>query len=95
MDKVIRFFPIVLFSAYFTKILISGAKFVDAPVLAIAALLIIAMEFKLRDKKLSQVSQQVKDMQSSQDEMKKEVEQLRSYVSSAKLNQLRVNTNAR
>jgi outer membrane murein-binding lipoprotein Lpp len=95
MEKVIKSLPAVLFSAYFVKVAAMGAGYVDALVLAVAGALYIAIEFKTSDKKVMILEEQVSDLAAQNEQLKKEMGELRSYVTGAKLGQVRMQQNAR
>jgi hypothetical protein len=90
MEKFLRFIPAVFFSAYFFKVLIKGAMFVDAPVLLILAILAMYTEYKLRDARLLAIEAKVAASLAEVETQKKEIEQLKNHVAAVKMGHMRV-----
>lgn len=95
MDKIIKFVPLVLFSAQFIKSIVLGPALADAPVLAIAALLIVAMEYKVTNKKIQALQSEIEGFNALLAENNKHLEQVRTHVSGIKLGQTRITSNVR
>lgn len=89
MDKAFKYFPAVLFCLYFTKLLILGAGLSDAPVLAITAALLLALEYKIKNKQIEELKSEISKLSAALDEQKKDIEQMKSVIGAVKLGNIR------
>lgn len=87
MKDYIKYIPLSLFVAFCVKMLISGASWQDAPIFAILAAFVLNLVNKEEEKQLKVINDRLNFLEKQNETKIKEMEELRSHVSSVKLGQ--------
>ncbi len=86
MDN-IKYLPLGLFFAYAGKLMIVGPTFVDAASLLVLGGVAVFYEYKSNSKKIKELQAKLDAVSTRQDEKDKEISELRSFMSAAKMAQ--------
>lgn len=85
--NVIKNIVLVLFTLFFVKLLSTGVSFEDSFIVAILSTLLGYLEFRSENEDLKEIRHQAVQLNHSLETTKKELEELRSHVSTVKLAQ--------
>lgn len=88
MEKLVKLIPLALFCLFFIKIGAIGGSYVDVAALAVVAIYIISMKVQNKDYEISAMHSKIEDLESVAVENQKEIEKIRSYVTSQKIQTL-------
>lgn len=87
MKEYIKYIPLGLFVAFSIKSLVNGASLQDAPVYAILALFTAYLVHRDEEKSLKKIHSKLEQLEKLNEVKTKEMEELRSHVSTIKLGQ--------
>jgi len=87
MKEYIKYISLGIFVAFCVKILMNGISFEDAPVFAIVAGFTAYLVNRDEEKNLEKINKRLTQLEHHVSEKEKQVEELRSHVSSLKLGQ--------
>ena len=87
MKEYIKYIPLGLFVAFSIKSLVNGASLQDAPVYAILALFTAYLVHRDEEKSLKKIHSKLEQLEKLNEVKTKEIEELRSHVSTIKLGQ--------
>lgn len=87
MKEYIKYIPLGLFVAFSVKSLAYGASLQDAPVYAILALFTAYLVHRDEEKALKAIHDKLNQLEKTNEVKSKEIEELRSHVSTLKLGQ--------
>jgi len=85
--NVIKNIVLVLFTLFFVKLLSTGVSFQDSFIVAILSTLLGYLEYRSENEDLKEIRRQARELNLSLETTKKELEELRSHVSTVKLAQ--------
>jgi len=85
MNQIKRLIPLLAFVAYFGKTLAQSPGYPEVLVLGILAAAFCFFELKIKENKHDELEQKVNSLQNSFDEKTKEIENLKTTVTSLKL----------
>lgn len=85
--NVIKNIVLVLFTLFFVKLLVTGITFEDSLVVAILSTLLGYLEYRSESEDLKEIRKQTGEIVLHLENTKKELEELRSHVSTVKLAQ--------
>lgn len=84
MDK-IKFIPLAISSLFGLKLLVLGGNLESACILAVLGGISAFYEFKVQNKKIKDLEEKVESYNKTMEEKAKEIESLKTHVSSIKL----------
>jgi hypothetical protein len=87
MKEYIKYIPLGLFVSFSVKSLVWGASLQDAPVYAILAIFTAYLIHRDEEKSLKKVNDRLDQLEKLNEVKTKEIEELRSHVSTLKLGQ--------
>jgi uncharacterized membrane protein YgaE (UPF0421/DUF939 family) len=87
MKEYIKYIPLGLFVAFSLKSLVAGAVIQDAPVYAILAVFTAYLINRDEEKSLKNINDKLNQLEKLNEVKSKEIEELRSHVSTMKLGQ--------
>ena len=87
MKEYIKYIPLGIFVAFCSKALVIGASLTEAPALAIVALFSAYLVHRDEEKQLKSIMERLSALEKQGEDKTKEVEELRSHVSTLKLGQ--------
>lgn len=87
MKEYIKYIPLGLFVAFCIKSLVVGVSVTEAPSLAIIAIFSAYLVHRDEEKQLKAINDKLNLLEKQNENKTKEIEELRSYVSSIKLGQ--------
>lgn len=81
----LKYVPLALFCAYFTKVIIHEPSSIEAGILGILAAFVAYMEYKNNDKKLQAIEKSLNQFKEDLDFKQKEIEGLKSTTTGLKM----------
>lgn len=87
MKEYIKYIPLSLFIAFSIKMLVNGSSLQDAPIFVVLAAMSIYLVTRDEQEKAEKLNQRLVVLEKASEQKSKEIEDLRSHVSSVKLGQ--------